>query len=74
MIYETKGLSLEQIDELYGKVGQAWKSPGFVPTVSFQEVADSHADTRHLSLADAENVAYRKRSVQHEDPIITEKY
>ena len=29
MIYETKGLSLEQVDELYGKVSKAWRSPGF---------------------------------------------
>ncbi|KAK5061760.1 Plasma membrane low glucose sensor [Exophiala sp. CCFEE 6388] len=37
-IYETKGLSLEQVDELYEKVPRAWKSAGFVPTVSFAEV------------------------------------
>jgi len=38
LIYETKGLSLEQVDELYAKVPHAWNSPGFVPTVSFAEV------------------------------------
>lgn len=37
MIYETKGLSLEQVDEMYEKVNRAWNSPGFVPTVSFRE-------------------------------------
>lgn len=37
MIYETKGLSLEQVDEMYEKVNRAWRSPGFVPTVSFRE-------------------------------------
>lgn len=31
-IYETKGLSLEEVDELYEKVDKAWKSPGFVPS------------------------------------------
>ena len=68
MIYETKGLSLEQVDELYAKVGKAWQSKGFVPTVSFQDVRDvGGADHRNSSLADIENVAMRKKSVQHEE-------
>ncbi|KAJ8143086.1 hypothetical protein OXX80_000133 [Metschnikowia pulcherrima] len=41
MIYETKGLSLEQVDELYEKVASARKSPGFVPSEhAFREHAD----------------------------------
>ena len=68
MIYETKGLSLEQVDELYAKVDKAWKSPGFVPTVSFQDVKEvvregSAGDLRKSSLADVENMAMRKKSV-----------
>ncbi|KAI9892314.1 MAG: High-affinity glucose transporter rgt2 [Vezdaea aestivalis] len=62
-IYETKGLSLEQVDELYGKVSKAWKSKGFVPTVSFQDVADVGTDARRQSLADLEAGAVRKKSV-----------
>jgi len=31
-IYETKGLSLESVDELYETVPSAWKSKGFIPT------------------------------------------
>ncbi|CDR46208.1 CYFA0S22e01266g1_1 [Cyberlindnera fabianii] len=31
-VYETKGLTLEQVDELYDVVPHAWKSRGFVPT------------------------------------------
>ncbi|KAK4565395.1 Plasma membrane low glucose sensor [Recurvomyces mirabilis] len=67
MIYETKGLSLEQVDELYAKVGKAWQSKGFVPTVSFQDVADVGADgsARKQSLTDLENSAMRKKSVSH---------
>ncbi|KAI9807002.1 MAG: Plasma membrane low glucose sensor [Piccolia ochrophora] len=61
-IYETKGLSLEQVDELYSKVTKAWKSKGFVPTVSFAEVQDLGVDARQQSLADMEAVAYRRRS------------
>jgi SP family sugar:H+ symporter-like MFS transporter len=69
MIYETKGLSLEQVDELYGKVSQAWKSKGFVPTVSFQDVQDvtDGSGARKSSLTDLENAAMRKKSVQHEE-------
>lgn len=56
MIYETKGLSLEQVDELYGKVNKAWQSNSFVPTVSFQDVQDvsGNVDMRKSSLTDGE--------------------
>ncbi|KAF2133068.1 general substrate transporter [Dothidotthia symphoricarpi CBS 119687] len=67
MIYETKGLSLEQVDEMYGKVSQAWKSKGFVPTVSFQDVQDVQAGGRRMSLTDAELEASRKRSAQYNE-------
>lgn len=74
MIYETKGLSLEQVDELYGKVSQAWKSEGFVPTVSFQEVQDvTGGASRNHSLADIEASAMRKKSVTHQESVMAEK-
>lgn len=62
MIYETKGLSLEEVDELYGKVGKAWQSKGFVPTVSFAEVQEAGVDTRHMSLVEAEHAVERRKS------------
>ncbi|KAF2800025.1 general substrate transporter [Melanomma pulvis-pyrius CBS 109.77] len=65
LIYETKGLALEQVDELYAKVPHAWQSPGFVPTVSFQDVRDISADTRRMSLVEVEQEAIRKRSAVH---------
>lgn len=65
MIYETKGLSLEQVDELYAKTSKAWKSKGFVPTVSFQEVQDLGINSRKQSLADMEAGAIRRKSVAH---------
>ena len=76
LIYETKGLSLEQVDELYAKVGHAWHSRGFVPTVSFQEVRGVGADARSASLADMEAGAQRKRSVAEPvaDHTVQEKY
>jgi SP family sugar:H+ symporter-like MFS transporter len=36
MIYETKGLSLEEVDEMYEKVGHAWQSNSFVPSKDFR--------------------------------------
>ncbi|TIA12804.1 general substrate transporter [Aureobasidium pullulans] len=56
LIYETKGLSLEQVDELYSKVDKAWKSTDFVPTFSFQNVAHAGVNAREKSLADFEAV------------------
>ncbi|KAF1823194.1 MFS transporter [Dissoconium aciculare CBS 342.82] len=58
MIYETKGLSLEEVDELYERVQKAWKSQGFVPQVRFQELDT----TRRKSLT--EFVEERRRSVE----------
>lgn len=64
-IYETKGLSLEQVDELYAKVGKAWQSKGFVPTVHYQDLQEFGAEeARKRSLADLEKVAeHRTESV-----------
>jgi SP family sugar:H+ symporter-like MFS transporter len=36
-IYETKGLTLEQVDSLYSEVGNAWRSKGWKPQVTFRE-------------------------------------
>jgi sugar porter (SP) family MFS transporter len=65
MIYETKGLSLEQVDELYGIVSKAWKSKQFRPAVHFADVDREGA--RGMSLADIAANQERKRSVQHDE-------
>ncbi|KAI9680152.1 MAG: High-affinity glucose transporter rgt2 [Trizodia sp. TS-e1964] len=67
LIYETKGLSLEQVDELYAKVGHAWDSKHFVPTVHFTEVAAAGTNARSQSLAEIEANNQRKKSVVHTD-------
>lgn len=53
LIYETKGLTLEQVDELYGMVSKAWKSKEFRPKVSFREVESGNRrmSMRELSIA-----------------------
>ena len=72
MIYETKGLTLEQVDELYGVVHQAWKSKQFRPQVHFSEM--DTANTRSMSLADVAANQERKRSIQHDESTVgTEK-
>lgn len=58
MIYETKGLSLEEVDELYEKVGEAWKSDNFVPTTLFR---DTHS----------EDAVIRK---EHEDAMMAKEH
>lgn len=43
MIYETKGLTLEQVDELYDEVKVARHSVGWRPTTTFREIRASVA-------------------------------
>ena len=61
MIYETKGLTLEEVDELYSKVSKAWQSKGFVPTVSFQEVTHANVNLGEKSLAMLEDTVVEQR-------------
>jgi len=68
MIYETKGLTLEQVDELYGVVNKAWKSKEFRPQVSFRDV--DHTNQRHMSLTEIGENQTRKRSVQHDEGVL----
>ena len=74
MIYETKGLTLEQVDELYGIVSKAWKSKAFRPQVSFADV-DATGEGRKASLADIAAQQERKRSIASAEhaPATTEK-
>ena len=65
MIYETKGLSLEQVDELYGIVSKAWKSRTFRPQLSFQDVEEMGGAKRGMSMSEMADVSQRKRSVDH---------
>jgi SP family sugar:H+ symporter-like MFS transporter len=69
MIYETKGLTLEQVDELYGMVSKAWKSKDFKPAVSFQEVEEMHAQDKRMSMRQMSVAAQERRaSASHVQP------
>ncbi|EKV19795.1 MFS monosaccharide transporter, putative [Penicillium digitatum] len=50
-IYETKGLSLEQVDELYAKVPRAWNSVGWVPSVNYTEQLEYDAGEKKAEVA-----------------------
>ncbi|OQO04490.1 hypothetical protein B0A48_09412 [Cryoendolithus antarcticus] len=67
LIYETKGLSLEQVDELYQTVNKAWESKKLRPQISFHEVSDIKNDGRAMSLAEIGAEVQRKKSVGHEE-------
>ena len=64
MIYETKGLALEQVDELYGVVSQAWKSREFRPQVIFQDFdeVDGGEKKRGMSMSEMAQESQRRRS------------
>lgn len=53
-IYETKGLSLEEVDELYAKVPSAWHSPGFKPSSNFIGALDQQAKLDTLEEEDSQ--------------------
>jgi SP family sugar:H+ symporter-like MFS transporter len=71
MIYETKGLSLEQVDELYGVVNQAWKSKGFVPQVTYGDLDPDKQ--RGMSLTEIGATQTSKRQAQHDETLPAEK-
>ncbi|RDW92416.1 putative glucose transporter rco-3 [Coleophoma crateriformis] len=49
MIYETKGLTLEQVDELYAEVSVARNSVGWKPTTTFRDIRASVAQQGGLA-------------------------
>ena len=62
MIYETKGLALEEVDELYGLVSQAWKSKSFRPQVRFGSVNEMDGEKRRMSMSELAAESERRRS------------
>ncbi|KAK7524439.1 glucose transporter-like protein [Phyllosticta citriasiana] len=72
LIYETKNLSLEQVDELYATVSCAWKSKGFKPQISFQDVDDVN-NGKGISLNEAADLARVKREGVATEDVRVEK-
>lgn len=69
-IYETKNLTLEQVDELYSKVRFAWQSPGFEPSLTYTDVRDMAGEMKGATLEDLEASAQEKRA-EHADHVET---
>ena len=63
MIYETKGLALEEVDELYATVDKAWKSKSFRPTISFRDVQTA-GEKRASSVGGAETTTQEATTMQ----------
>jgi hypothetical protein len=61
MIYETKGLSLEEVDQLYEEVNSAWKSKGWKPTTTFEQRKKIEDD-------DIRNLEVETTQVQRQSP------
>jgi hypothetical protein len=51
LIYETKGLTLEQVDELYGEVSDARYTSNWVPSVTFMELREGKGELVHQEKA-----------------------
>lgn len=51
MIYETKGLTLEQVDELYDEVSVARHSVGWKPTITFREIQEGKTEGANAPVA-----------------------
>ncbi|KPI38056.1 putative glucose transporter rco-3 [Cyphellophora attinorum] len=61
LIYETKALTLEQVDELYELVDKAWQSKKFRPKVNFRESVAEEGQ-RGMSLRQMSIAQERRRS------------
>ena len=64
MIYETKNLTLEQVDELYEMVDKAWLSKKFRPNVSFREASTAEQGGQRMSLRQMSIAQEERRASQ----------
>lgn len=76
MIYETKGLTLEQVDELYEMVDKAWQSKKFRPKVSFRDASTAEQGGqggRKMSLRQMSIAQDERRASQANTQTLNEK-
>lgn len=64
-IYETRGLSLEQIDDLYDKVDYAWQSTKYVGTASLTGAVEKRGEDEFRSPVVEEANEQKSRSITH---------
>ena len=66
-VYETSGVSLEAVDELYERVDRAWHSRGFEPSWSFQEMRDLGYSDSGVPPHDTHNVELDRTNTTQSD-------
>ncbi|RYP52264.1 hypothetical protein DL768_002583 [Monosporascus sp. mg162] len=64
-IYETKGLSLEQVDQLYEDVSDARKSTEWKPASAWEH--GTKVERRDISMSEPENTTVQSRSPEEKD-------
>ncbi|KAA8648406.1 hypothetical protein EYZ11_000339 [Aspergillus tanneri] len=64
-VYETKGLSLEQVDELYSKVSVAWRSARFQPSEHYAESWNESEGQSNVTHVELEADTQEKRDSEH---------
>lgn len=57
MIYETKGLTLEEIDAMYEHVDHAWQSTHYVPQAHEFRAASIHSSNKAEAISEVEEVS-----------------
>ena len=64
LVYESKGLSLEEVDEMYNEVPSARESPSWRPTITFQKrnSVATQGGLGHESKENAENPTMEQTS------------
>lgn len=66
MIYETKGLSLEQVDQLYEEISSAHLSARWTPTHAFHEASTDHGTETKSKSTDDKNGSEQYEVVMNE--------
>jgi hypothetical protein len=61
MIYETKGLSLEQVDQLYDEVSDARKSAQWKPTPTWEHGKKENLASEHREIAVQDHVLVEEK-------------
>lgn len=63
-IYETKDMTLEQVNELYNNENRAWKSPGYRQQIRQASVA-AHSERGGSFGGDEKEKGSRAQSIEH---------
>lgn len=58
MVYETKGLSLEQVNEMYEQINHGWQSHRYIPSEhAFRDNASANSNTKAEAVSEVEDAS-----------------